>query len=104
VHYHQPGVFEIARVGYLLANAEAVVTECDRGEVVDPDLAGGMVVAAYDGLVEACRSLVADDERRHAIQQAGFDAFQQRCESDILRAALAVTPPHPPINSDGQAT
>jgi hypothetical protein len=104
MHYHQPGVFEIARVGYLLANSKAVVTECDPGEVVDPDLSSGMLVATYDGLVDACRSLVADDNRRHAIERAGFAAFQQRCECDILRAALAVTPPHPPINSDGQAT
>jgi glycosyltransferase involved in cell wall biosynthesis len=88
MHYHQPGVFEIARVGYLLANSKAVVTECDPGEVVDPDLFSGMAVAAYDGLVEACRFLVADDDRRHAIEQGGFAAFQKRVESDILRVAL----------------
>jgi hypothetical protein len=89
MHYHQPGVFEIARVGYLLANSKAVVTECDPGEVLDPDLSSGMLVATYDGLVDACRSLVADDNRRHAIEQAGFAAFRERREDDILRDALA---------------
>ncbi len=91
MHYHQPGVFEIARVGPLLANGKAVVTECDPGKVVDPDLAPGMVVATYDGLVDACRSLAAEDDRRHAIEQAGFAAFRARCEVDILRNAIAAT-------------
>ena len=92
VHSHEPGVFEIVRVAFLLANAKAVVSECNpgyAGEAVDADLLPGIVAAKYDDLVEACVSLVADDDRRHAIEQAGFAAFQARRESDILREALA---------------
>ncbi len=94
VHSHEPGVFEIVRVAFLLANAKAVVSECnpgDAGEAIDADLLPGIVAAKYDDLVEACVSLVADDDRRHAIEQAGFAAFQARRESDILKNALAAT-------------
>ena len=92
VHSHEPGVFEIVRVAFLLANAKAVVSECNpgyAGEAVDADLLPGIVAAKYDDLVEACVSLVADDDRRHAIEQAGFAAIQARRASDILKNALA---------------
>ena len=92
VHSHEPGVFEMVRVAFLLANAKAVVSECNpgyAGEAVDADLLPGIVAAKYDDLVEACVSLVADDDRRHAIEQVGFAAFRERREGDILREALA---------------
>ena len=94
VHSHESGVFEIVRVAFLLANAKAVVSECNpgyAGEAIDADLLPGIVAAKYEDLVEACVSLVADDDRRHAIEQAGFAAFQSRRESDILKNALAAT-------------
>jgi hypothetical protein len=94
VHSHEPGVFEVVRVAFLLANAKAVVSECNpghAGEAIDADLLPGIVTAKYDDLVEACVTLVADDDRRHAVEQAGFAAFQARRESDILKNVLAAT-------------
>jgi hypothetical protein len=88
MHYYEPGTFEIVRVSYLLANRKAVVTEANPGETVDEELSGAMVAVPYDGLVEACKELVANDTRRHALEEAGFTAFSARDEAAILKAAM----------------
>ncbi|MBV9755916.1 MAG: glycosyltransferase, partial [Alphaproteobacteria bacterium] len=88
VHHFLPGAFEIMRVSYALANAKAVVTECNPGELVDPDLRDGMLCAPYDRFVEACRGLVADTARREELGAAGRLAFARRNEAAILQNAL----------------
>jgi SAM-dependent methyltransferase len=88
MHYYEPGAFEIVRVAYLLANAKAVISEVNPGEAVDGDLLPGVVAAKYDDLTDACRSLVEDDSRRYALEQAGLASIQSRDEARILKGAL----------------
>jgi hypothetical protein len=92
IHYYLPGAFEISRVGYALANAKAVVTECNAGESVDADLADALVAAPYDQLAAACLALVRDDARRGELERRALAAFCRRDESVILAHAIASLP------------
>jgi glycosyltransferase involved in cell wall biosynthesis len=85
MHLYEPGIFEIVRVSYMLANRKAVVTEANPGEVLDDDLINGMVAVPYDQLVGAVSKLVQNDSRRVELEDAGFKAFTARDESRILK-------------------
>jgi hypothetical protein len=91
VHLYEPGRFEVLRVSYLLANGRAVVTECNDGETIDPDLAAGLEAVPYESLVTSVQALVRDEPRRRALAQAGHAAFVARDEAAILRRAMAAT-------------
>ena len=103
IHFYEPGAFEAVRVCYLLANWKAVVTEINPGEFLDPDLSEAVLAVPYGGLVEACKSLVADCSRRRDLEERGFHAIAARDEVAILRQAFAPVPaettaqaaPHP---------
>ena len=88
IHANMPGAFEIARVGYLLANSKAVVTEVNTGEKLDDDLVGGFLGVPYDEVADAAFALVHDPARRRRLEQTGFRKFSARCEAAILRNAL----------------
>ena len=89
IHQLLPGAFEILRIAYCLANAKAVVTECNAGETIDADLAEALFPAAYEELADACLCLVKDDKRRQALEDAALTTFSRRCEPVILRNAIA---------------
>ncbi|MBF0189734.1 MAG: hypothetical protein HQL99_01125 [Magnetococcales bacterium] len=93
IHYYDTKIFEIARISYLLANAKAVVTEMDPQTRIDAELRSGLMAVPYAQLVEACVTLIRDEPRRQALARAGFDAFSQRPETEILRRALTPDPP-----------
>jgi SAM-dependent methyltransferase len=98
VHFYEAKVFEIVRVSYLLANSKAVVTECSPDTAIEPGLKDGILALPYDRLVEGCRTLLQNDNERHALETRGFHCFSQRKESNFLSNALqpfvsVVTPP-----------
>ncbi|MGB7584657.1 MAG: hypothetical protein WBM11_07415, partial [Terriglobales bacterium] len=88
IHFYESKLFEIVRVSYLLANSKAVVTECSAAETMESGLSRALLSAPYDGLVEGCRSLLANDRERRALETRGFQWFSQRKESNILSNAL----------------
>jgi spore maturation protein CgeB len=55
---------------------------------VDPDFVGGLVFAPYDELVDACRVLLGDEEKRKQIAEKGFEIVRARTMTEDLRAAL----------------
>lgn len=89
LHYYDTKIFEIARVGYLLANGKAVVTEGGPDTELEPELRDALVAAPYEGLAEACRALVADDGRRRALEARAAAVFTARSQADYLRGAVA---------------
>lgn len=89
IHLYLPGSLEIARLGYLLANGKAVVSENNQGETVDDDLVGGFLAVPYEGLADAAHSLVHNHARRRSLARIGFDKFRARNPAMILRSALA---------------
>lgn len=88
LHYFDSSIFEMVRVSYLLANRKAVVAECGEITEVDPALRDGLILAPYDGLVEACRKAVEDESARRAVAQRGFERMADRAIAPLLRPLL----------------
>ncbi|MCY0885064.1 MAG: hypothetical protein OWV35_04165 [Firmicutes bacterium] len=89
IHYHPVRIFEVVRVSYLLANRKAVVTECDPDTELDEDLRGAVRAVPYEGLVEACRELLANPAARRELGERGLAAMAARDETVLLARALA---------------
>ena len=89
LHFYDSSIFELVRVSYLLANRKAVVAECNENTEMDQELDGAFAPARYDRLVEQCKALVSDDEKRKALEETAFEKFSRRDEISYLRAGLA---------------
>ena len=81
-------VFEIARVGYLLANKKAVVSELSELTEIESDIRDAVAHGHVDDLPQLCWDLVHDHDRRHALEQKGVDIFSKRQARDILKPAI----------------
>lgn len=90
VHAADDSSLEMARVAYALANARALVTELGRGARLDPDLRDGVLAGTNAELAGMCRILLADDARRLALAERGFQAFSRRDLVATVRHALAL--------------
>ena len=85
MHYYEPGIFEIARVSYLLANEVCVVSESG----IDGEAFREAVYSVkYDELVGGCVMCIRDEHFRKQQAQRGFEIFSQIDEQSILREAL----------------
>ena len=81
-------VFEIVRVSYLLANRKAVVSEVSETTDMEANLADAICGVRYDGLVEACRALVASVAQRRALEQRGYQRMSARRQHTYIRKLL----------------
>lgn len=89
MHMYAARLFEIVRVGYLLANRAFVVSEASTEEEVEREFAGAFAVAPYEDLCAACLSYLAQDAERARIAARGFDLFSARRQSALLAPVLA---------------
>ncbi len=89
MRYYESKRHEIVRTSFLLANRKAVVSECDPDTDIDDDIREAVAAVPVEQLVETCRALLADDERRHAQENRGFEIFSRRSQTDSLRSALS---------------
>jgi hypothetical protein len=89
MHVYPSKLFEIVRVGYLLANRAFVVSELSTEADVEAELAGGFAAASYEGLCVACLQFLVDEPARERIAARGFELFSARRQSDLLMPALA---------------
>jgi hypothetical protein len=89
LHHTDAQVFEIVRVSYLLANRKAVVSELSQASDIEPDLQDAVLGVPYDGIVAACRSLLADKGKRRALEQRGFKRMTARRQSAFLKELIA---------------
>jgi hypothetical protein len=87
MHYYTPGIFEIARVSYLLANRKYVVSEWSAD--VPYGLKDAVDFTDYPELAEYCALRCEDTYHREAQAENGFELFKLFDERDILRKALA---------------
>jgi hypothetical protein len=85
-------LFEIVRVSYLLTNRKAVVSETYPTTEIDAELRPAICAVPFEGFVDACRRLLANDTERHALETRGFEIMMRRRQSDILRALLPTMP------------
>ncbi len=89
LHFYDSSIFELVRVSYLLANGKAVVSECDEKTEMEQGLRGAIAAVPYGNIVEECKRLVKDDEKRAALEKAAFDIFSKRDEAACLSAGLS---------------
>lgn len=86
--YSQSKIFEIVRTSYLLANKKMVVSVVDADTYIEDDIRSGICTTTANDLVHTCRELLADDERRTALEEKGFAAIKKRDIRQILQSAL----------------
>jgi SAM-dependent methyltransferase len=90
IHFYDAQIFEIARVGYLLANRVAVVAEEGARTTIDADLREGICAVPQGQIVDACVELVHDPAARRALAERGSAAFRARRFEVTLAAALGL--------------
>jgi len=88
VHAADDSALEMARVAYTLANRRALVTELGRAARLDTDLRDGVLAGPASVLADLCQALLADDRRRLALAELGFQAFSRRDLVATVREAL----------------
>jgi hypothetical protein len=86
MHFYEPGIFEIARVSYLLANRKCVVSE--TGLDVPQNICKGLAFADYADLVACCENFVYSTH----YEERGFELMSAIDECDILKKALEASP------------
>jgi hypothetical protein len=89
MHAYSARLFEIARVGYLLANRVFVVSEVSSEEEMERELEGAFVAAPYESLSAACLKYLREDSARERIAARGFELFSSRRQSALLAPAIA---------------
>lgn len=88
VHFHESRLFEIVRIGYLLANGAFIVSEDSDDHESEKELQDGLVVVPYRHLVKTCLKYLEDEAARTAIAKRGFELFRGREQSRFLAQAL----------------
>lgn len=88
LHLYDSKIFEVVRVFYLLTNSKAVVAEVGPETSVEQCYLNGICAVAYEGLVDACASLVSNGEERLKLEAAAFDAMRQLPQGALLAPLL----------------
>ena len=89
VHKSETTGLEMARVAHVLSNRRALVSEHGPNAAIDADLREGIAAGTAGELAGLCYALLADDARRLALAQRGFELFSRRDLSASLRELLA---------------
>jgi hypothetical protein len=77
LHYYDSEIFEVVRVFYLLSNSIPVVGEINPSTVVSDIYKNSVLGVPYQELVNACISLVKDDQARDLQGRKGFEIIKQ---------------------------
>lgn len=86
MHFYKAGILEMSRVGYILANRKAVVSE--YSEEVPDGLRAAMAEVPSEKIVDTCCELLHDHAKREELAERGFDIFSKIDERQILEEAL----------------
>ena len=89
LHYYDAQVFEIVRVGYLLANRRFVVSERGRDLALEQPFEHGVAFGTFDELPALCMKYLYARAERRAIAERGFEAMRARPMVESLRGVLA---------------
>lgn len=86
--YDSTQIFEVVRVSYLLANRKAVVAVREERTAVEPDLERAVLWTSVEDIAEDCARLLASDDERAELEEAGFQAMVRRDTRKYLGDAL----------------
>lgn len=88
IHFYGAKIFEIVRCSHMMANSKAIVSEVGLDEHLEGQYREGICFDAYDQLVDMAMELLADDEKREALGQRGFEIFRKKSQSEFLRGVI----------------
>jgi hypothetical protein len=88
LHYYDSEIFEVVRVFYLLANSIPVVGEINLSTVVSDIYKNSVLGVPYQELVNACISLVKDDQARDLQGRRGFEIIQQFPQKEFTKSLI----------------
>lgn len=90
IHFYESKIFEAVRVSYLLSNGVCVVSE-DGPDPIEKAYSDAVAFSDYEHLVQACMTLLRDDDRRERLSRAGLAlmraAPQERYIEEFLMSA-----------------
>ena len=98
IHHSLPASLEIVRLGYILANSRAVVSELGPDTYYYPELSQACAFAPYDCLVDTVCDLLADDSKLQAQAAHGFTAFKALKLEDALSELICSPQPQPLVS------
>lgn len=81
-------IFEVVRVGYLLANGKAVVGEVTPHTDIEDDIRSAVACGTLDEIPALCEALVKDECHRQALAVRGREIFRARSGKAIIGAAI----------------
>lgn len=85
IHYYPTEIFEIVRVGYLLNNGVAVVSEINKNTEIEPELLPAIHPSCYDNLVKSCLNLLSNPKDLLSLRNRAFDIYSKRNQSTFLK-------------------
>jgi hypothetical protein len=88
VHFYDAKVLEMTRIGYLLANRRAVLSERSSDPFEDAALDGAVAFAHYEGLAQRARDLVDRPDERARLASRGFELMRARPVAAYLKPAV----------------
>ena len=88
VHYYLPGILEVIRLGYLLANRKLVVSERNPDTHVPGEYEGACIFCPYEQLADSIAMLLGKEELCGKQAQRGFDLFSGNAYADTLAQIL----------------
>ena len=101
IHFYDAQVFEMVRVGYLLANGVPVVAELGPETRIDPALREAVRAVPKEALADTCLELAYDDQAREALGKRAFTCFSALRLEPRLAPLVGAAPgspagtPHP---------
>lgn len=100
IHYYNPAVLEVARLGYLWANSVPVLSEHNKCDEIPPGLEKACIYADYDHLADAACGALAKYRLLENTAAKGFEAFAGMDLCQILKnkVGLPVYPSGKPQN------
>lgn len=96
VHFYTPGILEVARIGFLLANGKTVVSERNPDTFVPAEYEGTCAFAPYDALIDTTLELLENTSACAQQGQIGHQIFARQRYEDIL-AKVTDTPQAGPL-------
>jgi len=88
VHFYDTHQFEVVRVGYLLNNRVAVVSEVSADTDIEDRLRAAVCGADYDALANTCQRLARDPVARTNVAEQGYRTYRAWPQTAFLQAAL----------------
>jgi hypothetical protein len=88
MHFYHTQIFEIVRVFYLLTNRKAVVAECNGPGAIGEEYRAGVDAVPFEELANACSRLLADDDGRTELEEAGFATISRLPQAELIAPLL----------------